>query len=79
MKKSVASIALILFSVVMLRTLQAEVSGPCVNCHTMHNSQGGLPMATYGDTSQNPEGAGSGPKAYLLRGTCFGCHAQITD
>lgn len=78
MKKAAASIALIFLTVVILRTLQAEVSGPCVNCHTMHNSQGGLPMATYGDTSQNPEGAGSGPKTYLLRGTCFGCHGQIT-
>jgi hypothetical protein len=35
-------------------------------------------MATYGNSVDNPEGSGTGPKAYLLRGTCFGCHAQIT-
>ncbi|HIC91263.1 MAG TPA: hypothetical protein EYP21_04225 [Syntrophaceae bacterium] len=42
----------------------------------MHNSQNGQPMATYG--SSNPEGAGTGTKEFLLRGTCFGCHGQMT-
>lgn len=35
----------------------------CDECHTMHNSQGGLPMTTSGD--RNP---------MLLRSTCLGCH-----
>lgn len=45
----------------------ASVSGPCVNCHTMHNSQGGAIMAT-GSTFGNP-GYGS-----LTRDSCGGCH-----
>jgi len=56
---------------------QAKVTGVCSNCHTMHNSQNGAAMATYG--SSNPEGAGTGTKEFLLRGTCFGCHAQMTS
>jgi predicted CXXCH cytochrome family protein len=47
----------------------ASVSGPCVNCHTMHNSQGGSAMAT--DTADGDPGYGS-----LTRGTCGGCHTN---
>ncbi|MCD6526410.1 MAG: hypothetical protein J7K75_05435 [Desulfuromonas sp.] len=42
----------------------AVISGPCSNCHTMHNSQ-----------DSDPLNAGT-PNAGLLRETCFGCHAQ---
>jgi predicted CXXCH cytochrome family protein len=47
----------------------AKVSGPCVNCHTMHNSQAGLPMAfdLAGDDVLTPNSA-------LLRTDCIGCH-----
>lgn len=45
----------------------AAVSGACVNCHTMHNSQGGAVMAT--GTDVGDAGYGS-----LTRGTCGGCH-----
>ncbi|MBU2537792.1 MAG: hypothetical protein KKH22_05090 [Proteobacteria bacterium] len=51
---------------------QAKVSGPCVNCHTMHNSQGGSPMAFV---------ITGGSKVYgglvnegLLNTNCIGCH-----
>jgi len=47
----------------------AAVTGECVNCHTMHNSQGGVAMATFG--------GGTGPNATLLRGSCLGCHGQL--
>ncbi|MDI6790908.1 MAG: cytochrome c3 family protein [Thermodesulfobacteriota bacterium] len=43
----------------------AAVSGPCVNCHTMHNSQGGDPMMLGGVT---------GPLGALVRSSCLGCH-----
>ncbi len=50
----------------------AKVSGPCVNCHTMHNSQGGSPMAFR---------MSGGSKVYgglvnegLLNTDCIGCH-----
>jgi hypothetical protein len=38
----------------------------CSSCHTMHNSQDGAPMTF----------DGGGPYELLLRGDCFGCHAQ---
>ncbi|MDW7772484.1 MAG: cytochrome c3 family protein [Desulfobulbaceae bacterium] len=44
---------------------QARVSGPCVNCHTMHNSQGGKPMNWDESFTPNPA---------LLLGDCIGCH-----
>ncbi|MDY6844335.1 MAG: hypothetical protein SVW57_09635, partial [Thermodesulfobacteriota bacterium] len=30
----------------------AQITGECSNCHTMHNSQDGSPMATYGADGQ---------------------------
>ncbi len=48
-------------------SLEAKVTGNCSNCHTMHNSQNGQPMNF--DSSATPN-------AYLLRGTCIGCHGQ---
>ncbi|MBW2636351.1 MAG: hypothetical protein JRC86_02285 [Deltaproteobacteria bacterium] len=51
----------------------AKVTGPCANCHTMHNSQAGSPMVEYGagETWGSTE-----PQPALLRGTCLGCHGQ---
>lgn len=49
-------------------SLHAAVTGECSNCHTMHNSQDGQPMADFnGET---------GPNEALTRGSCVGCHAQ---
>lgn len=50
----------------------ARITGPCVNCHTMHNSQNGVSMATYG-------GFGTPPFFRLLRGNCLGCHGQSSS
>jgi len=47
----------------------ARVSGPCSNCHTMHNSQNGQP---------NNFDLSATPNPVLVRGTCTGCHAQHT-
>jgi len=46
----------------------AKVTGVCVNCHTMHNSQGGAEMATFGSET--------GANNALVRGSCLGCHGQ---
>jgi len=43
----------------------AAVSGYCVNCHTMHNSQGASEMVF---------GGASGPQGALVQSTCLGCH-----
>ncbi len=45
--------------------INARVSGPCVNCHTMHNSQNGQPVDV------------NGPNKYLLNvgsDPCAACH-----
>lgn len=50
----------------------AKVSGPCVDCHTMHNSQDGSSMAftITGGTTSYTTVANSG----LLTTNCVGCH-----
>jgi len=66
-----ATLALVVFLILSIPvTTIAAVTGPCVNCHTMHNSQGGAAMATYGGET--------GPNSFLTRGSCIGCHAQGT-
>jgi len=42
----------------------ARVTGPCANCHTMHNSQNGVSVT------------GSGPLEALTTDTCVGCHSD---
>jgi len=46
----------------------AAVTGECVNCHTMHNSQGGEGMELVATET--------GPFEALTRGSCLGCHGQ---
>lgn len=48
-------------------TVTFAMNGYCSGCHTMHNSQDDLPMRYDG---------GNTPLAQLLRGDCYGCHAQ---
>ncbi|MDQ7032555.1 MAG: cytochrome c3 family protein [Desulfonauticus sp.] len=54
--------------------LHAEVTGECSNCHTMHNSQGGQPMA-YHLVNGQPV-ASSTPNPMLLVCDCIGCHTS---
>ena len=51
----------------------AAVSGPCSNCHTMHNSQGG-DWATV----QPTWAATGGPRGALVCNSCLGCHTTDT-
>ncbi len=58
----------------------AKVSGPCVDCHTMHNSQGGVSMS-YLDSGETPfsspnviVGDDVAPNQALVRYGCVGCH-----
>jgi predicted CXXCH cytochrome family protein len=55
-----------LFMVMAPSSLDAKVSGPCANCHTMHNSQDNSATAT------------GGPWEQLLLSDCLGCHGQGT-
>ncbi len=50
-------------------SVSAEVNGQCAECHTMHNSQGGDPMAF--DAAGAPQAT---PNDVLLRRGCVACH-----
>ncbi|RJQ43517.1 MAG: hypothetical protein C4538_12115 [Nitrospiraceae bacterium] len=50
------------------------ISGACSTCHTMHNSQGGSAVATYGASGQPWKG--TGPYDALTLGGCLGCHGS---
>ncbi len=63
----VAFLAMVLVYGVSTRTADAKVSGQCVNCHTMHNSQGGAAMRF--DSNATPLNT-------LLRGDCVSCHSS---
>ncbi|NVL90093.1 MAG: hypothetical protein HWN69_03715 [Desulfobacterales bacterium] len=75
MKKLFFNITLAILIVAIPYTLQAKVGGLCCNCHTMHNSQGGDPMAR-GDTGWGGTGGSTDPRPQLLIATCLGCHSS---
>ena len=56
--------------------VQAAVSGVCSDCHTMHNSQGGQPMAYKLNTSFSGFDPNSTPGKFLLVSDCVGCHTS---
>jgi len=65
--------------------LSAKVTGSCVNCHTMHNSQGNSAVlrsgAGVGWGADNKIGGGSPegtPAQNLLVAGCVGCHSSTT-
>lgn len=49
---------------------QAAVSGPCSDCHTMHHSQNGGRLLTWGE---------EGPYEALLTVDCIACHSGSND
>lgn len=63
-----------LFSVIFPSyNLYARVTGPCSNCHTMHNSQGGSPMALVGESLTEDA------VPAMLVNDCVGCHTGTND
>ena len=52
MRKTLMVSFVVFLAVVLTYGLALAISGQCVNCHTMHNSQDGLPMATGGPFPQ---------------------------
>jgi predicted CXXCH cytochrome family protein len=77
MKKTMSKVALAALFVGVPGIAAAAVGlvGDCVDCHTMHNSEQGAPVAlvTSGGTSTSVSGA---PIPNLLRMDCIACHAQ---
>jgi len=68
MRKVLITSFLSLMALVLSYGLAFAISGQCVNCHTMHNSQNGLPMTV-----------GGGPFLQLLRADCIPCHTGPRD
>ena len=60
-----------LFAVTLIFAFSAlsfgKATGPCVNCHTMHNSQNGSAVES------------GGPYKALTKGSCVGCHTGTND
>ncbi|MFZ5766519.1 MAG: cytochrome c3 family protein [Thermodesulfobacteriota bacterium] len=76
----------ILPSLIFAVTASAKVSGPCANCHTMHNSQdGGALVHSGAGVGWNADGVLDGgttsttPVGSLLVADCIGCHSSTTD
>lgn len=66
-KKTLIIGLIALLSVVLTYRFADAVTGACVNCHTMHNSQNGTAVVT------------AGPQEALVRyAGCAGCHGQGT-
>ncbi len=55
----------LIFFALISGEVSARVHGVCSGCHTMHYSQGGLPLSEWG---------ASGPYKALLVNDCVGCH-----
>ena len=60
MKKVFFSLLLLAVTMFMTTSAFAAVTGPCVNCHSMHNSQNGADLG--------------GPNGVLLTDSCVACH-----
>lgn len=67
MKKTLILAVMIVACMALTSGYALAISGVCSNCHTMHNSQNGVPMNFDASATPNP---------VLLRGTCLACHAQ---
>ncbi|OEU83944.1 MAG: hypothetical protein BA865_15185 [Desulfobacterales bacterium S5133MH4] len=75
MKRLSFSIILILLIIAASNSPQAKVRGVCSNCHTMHNSQGGAPLAR-GDQAWGGTGGVTDARPNLLVASCIGCHSS---
>lgn len=79
MKKSLIYIVSIIFFLVLCSQVNAMVTGACSDCHTMHNSQAGGPMAQ--ELTSGPWGWADDttPNPSLLMYSCVGCHTNLTN
>jgi hypothetical protein len=68
MRKTILGFILALFSLALV-VGYANAGQRCDVCHTMHNSQNGIPMNFDANATPNPT---------LLRGACLGCHGDTT-
>ncbi|MEW6067078.1 MAG: cytochrome c3 family protein [Nitrospirota bacterium] len=64
-----------IFVTLIFNSVDAKVTGPCANCHTMHNSQDGSAVAYDFDGTSFTKT--TTPKSNLLIYNCLGCHTGI--
>ena len=76
-KTAITAIALGLLALVLATAgpAQAKVKGVCSDCHTMHNSQNGVPMAMNTDGTPDP----TPNESLLIYSECLGCHKGDAD
>jgi len=65
-------LVLLVLGALCVDTVSAAVTGDCVNCHTMHNSQDGQNVAR--DKDGDPLGTA---QVTLLNSDCLGCHSNM--
>jgi hypothetical protein len=70
MKKTLITLFVLFVSIALTYGLAHALSGQCSNCHTMHNSQNGEPVALLDDGSTTT----TDPNPNLTISTCIGCH-----
>jgi hypothetical protein len=82
MKKFLVALLVVLAATIVVYGMaDAKVTGECVNCHTMHNSQDGAPVAM---ANANWDGgaitgdASAEPNGHLLVTGCIGCHTATS-
>jgi hypothetical protein len=72
----ITSLIFTLFAAIFFTSLtEAMVTGPCYNCHTMHNSQNGQPV-NRGDSAWGETNVSDNPIPNLLIASCLGCHSS---
>ncbi|MBE0595680.1 MAG: hypothetical protein IH614_00260 [Desulfuromonadales bacterium] len=75
MKKIFAIAAAALIGLPSAALAVGGIQGQCADCHTMHNSEQGQPVAMVGLNATTPSAQ---PIQNLLRMDCVACHAQNT-
>ncbi len=75
MKKMIAIAALGLFALPAMASAQGLI-GQCADCHTMHNSEEGRPVAQVWNSETASSDTSVAPVQNLLRMDCISCHAQ---
>jgi len=69
--KNLMWLSLAAAGIVLTAQSASAIGGRCDDCHTMHNSQDGIPMVISTGTPDYPSA-----QEYLLRGTCVACHSR---
>lgn len=66
----------VLLVLLFLNKVQATVGENCNDCHTMHNSQNGQPVAYQLNPSYSDFETNTTPNKLLLVSNCIGCHTS---